>query len=72
MKVETDSEGRTWEIKKDTKSGKVYRYPTDISVLCPDYWVDIQQLNRRENERAGYPTQKPWAVQSQINQSQNY
>ena len=66
MKVETDSEGRTWQIKKDTKSGKVYRYPTDIGVLCPDYWVDIQQLNRSENERTGYPTQKPLALLDRI------
>ena len=66
MKVETDSEGRTWQVKKDAKSGKVYRYPTDLGILCPDWWVDIQQLNRSEKERTGYPTQKPLALLERI------
>ena len=66
MKVETDSEGRTWQVKKDAKSGKVYRYPTDLGVLCPDWWVGIQQLNRNQKERTGYPTQKPLALLDRI------
>ena len=66
MKVETDSEGRTWQVKKDAKSGKVYRYPTDVGVLCPDWWIGIQQLNRNEKERLGYPTQKPLALLDRI------
>ena len=66
MKVETDSEGHTWHVKKDAKSGKVYRYPTDLGVLCPDWWVGIQQLNRNQKERTGYPTQKPLALLDRI------
>ena len=66
MKVETDLEGRTWQVKKDAKSGKVYRYPTDVGVLCPDWWTGIQQLNRNEKERLGYPTQKPLALLDRI------
>ncbi|MYB96034.1 hypothetical protein F4054_06980 [Candidatus Poribacteria bacterium] len=66
MKVETDSEGRTWQVKKDAKSGKVYRYPTDLGVLCPDWWVGIQQLNRNQKERTGYPTQKPLVLLDRI------
>ena len=66
MKVETDSEGRTWQVKKDAKSGKVYRYPADLGVLCPDWWVGIQQLNRNQKERTGYPTQKPLALLDRI------
>ena len=66
MKVETDLEGRTWQVKKDAKSGKVYRYPTDVGVLCPDWWIGIQQLNRNEKERLGYPTQKPLALLDRI------
>ena len=66
MKVETDSEGHTWQVKRDKKSGKVYRYPTDLGILCPDWWVDIQQLNRSEKERTGYPTQKPLALLQRI------
>ena len=66
MKVETDSEGRTWQVKKDAKSGKVYRYSTDVGVLCLDWWTGIQQLNRNEKERLGYPTQKPLALLERI------
>ena len=66
MKVETDLEGRTWQVKKDAKSGKVYRYSTDVGVLCPDWWIGIQQLNRNEKERLGYPTQKPLTLLDRI------
>lgn len=66
MKVETDLEGCTWQVKKDAKSGKVYRYPTDLGVFCPDWWVGIQQLNRNQKERTGYPTQKPLALLDRI------
>ena len=66
MKVETDLEGRTWQVKKDAKSGKIYRYSTDVGVLCPDWWIGIQQLNRNEKERLGYPTQKPLALLDRI------
>ena len=41
MKIETDSEGREWQVKKDAKSGKIYRYPADMGVLCPDWWTGI-------------------------------
>ena len=66
MKVETDLEGRTWQVKKDAKSGKVYCYSTDVGVLCPDWWIGIQQLNRNEKERLGYPTQKPLTLLDRI------
>ena len=66
MKVETDSEGRTWQVKKDAKSGKVYRYSTDVGVLCPDWWIGIQQLNRNAKEKLGYPTQKPLALLERV------
>ena len=66
MKTETDSEGRIWQIKKDRKTGKVYKYSVDAGALCPDWWVDIHQLNRSEKERLGYPTQKPLALLNRI------
>ncbi len=66
MKVETDSSGMTWQTKKDTKSGKVYRYSTKTGVLCPDWWIGIQQLNYNQKERLGYPTQKPLALLERI------
>jgi site-specific DNA-methyltransferase (adenine-specific) len=66
MKIETDSEGGEWQVKKDAKSGKIYRYPADMGVLCPDWWTGIQQLNRNEKERLGYPTQKPLTLLERI------
>jgi DNA modification methylase len=59
MKVGTDGEGRPYQEKADRKSGKVYRYYLDEGTIPPDWWVGIQQLNREEAERLGYPTQKP-------------
>ena len=66
MKIETDSKGRDWQIKKDNKTGKVYRYAVSGGVLCPDWWIGIQQLNRSEKERVGYPTQKPLVLLDRI------
>jgi site-specific DNA-methyltransferase (adenine-specific) len=59
MKVRTDDEGRPYQEKIDKKSGKAYRYYFDEGAIPPDWWVGIQQLNREEAERLGYPTQKP-------------
>ena len=66
MKSEIDSEGREWQIKKDGKSGKIYRYAVDEGALCLDWWDGIQQLNRNEHERLGYPTQKPLLLLDRI------
>lgn len=57
MKVITDIDGVIWQEKTDKKTGKVYRYPLDK--VPEDYWTDIEQLNREDSERVGYPTQKP-------------
>jgi len=57
MKVIEDEDGITWQEKTDAKTGTVYRYPLDK--VTPDYWTDIEQLNREDAERLGYPTQKP-------------
>lgn len=66
MKIERDSDGREWQIKTDRKTGVVYRYPVDAGAFCPDWWVGIQQLNRNQKERLGYPTQKPLALLDRI------
>ncbi len=60
MKVEHDPLGRTWQTKRDPRSGKVYRYPLDK--VAEDWWTDIEQLNWEDGERLGYPTQKPEAL----------
>ena len=63
MKTITDEEGVIWQEKTDAKTGKVYRYPLDKVV--DDYW-NIEQLNREDAERLGYPTQKPEALLKRI------
>lgn len=50
-------DGNEWQQKIDRKSGKEYLYPLDK--VAPDYWTDIEQLNREDKERYHYPTQKP-------------
>lgn len=59
MRVKTDENGRQFQEKTDKKSGKVYRYYVDEGKIPEDYWTDIEQLNRGDIQRAGYPTQKP-------------
>ena len=66
MKIETDDDGNVWQIKTDSKTGKIYRYKMKDGVLCPDWWVGIQQLNRSEKERMGYDTQKPLTLLERI------
>ena len=66
MKVERDADGREWQVKTDARTGKVYRYSMDAGALCPDWWLGIQQLNRSDRQRLGYPTQKPLALYERI------
>lgn len=63
MKTIVDENGVTWQEKTDAKTGKIYRYPLDKVV--DDYW-NIEQLNREDAERLGYPTQKPEALLKRI------
>ena len=64
MKTITDEDGNIWQEKTDKKTGKVYRYPLDK--VPEDYWTDIEQLNREDAERVGYPTQKPGKLLARI------
>lgn len=66
MKIEVDSDGNEWQVKTDKKTGKVYRYKVSTGALCPDWWIDIQSLNREDSERTGYPTQKPLALYERV------
>jgi DNA modification methylase len=59
MKVRRDADGREYQEKIDSKSGKAYRYYLDEGKAPEDYWTDIEQLNWEDGERAGYATQKP-------------
>jgi len=66
MRIGVDDDGREYQEKTDRKSGKIYRYYLDEGAIPPDFWLDIQQLNREAAERLGYPTQKPVALLEQI------
>jgi adenine specific DNA methylase Mod len=59
MRAKTDADGREYQEKTDSKTGKVYRYYLDEGKIPEDYWTDIEQLNWEDSERLGYPTQKP-------------
>jgi site-specific DNA-methyltransferase (adenine-specific) len=66
MKIEYDENGNPVQVKIDKKTGKAYRYPVHQGKLPDDVWVGIQQLNREDAERQGYPTQKPEALLERI------
>ncbi|MBK9036922.1 MAG: site-specific DNA-methyltransferase [Myxococcales bacterium] len=59
MKVEHDEDGRPVQIKRDRKTGRVYRYPVADGKVPEDWWTDIETLNRADRERTGWPSQKP-------------
>ena len=59
MRAKVDGDGRAYQEKTDSKSGKVYRYYLDEGKIPEDYWNDIEQLNWEDSERISYPTQKP-------------
>jgi DNA modification methylase len=59
MKLTVDSDGNEWQVKRDGKTGKEYRYRVSAGKIPEDYWTDIETLNWETRERTGYPTQKP-------------
>jgi DNA modification methylase len=59
MKVETQADGSQVQVKRDRKTGKVYRYPLAAGKVPEDWWTDIETLNRSDRERTGWPSQKP-------------
>ncbi|GHV85482.1 hypothetical protein AGMMS50230_10900 [Spirochaetia bacterium] len=66
MRTKNDSNGREYQEKTDKKTGKIYKYYVDEGKIPEDYWTDIEQLNREDGERCGYPTQKPEAILNRI------
>jgi DNA modification methylase len=66
MKVERDEDGREVQVKRDRKTGKLYRYPVHAGKVPEDWWTDIETLNRGDGERTGWPTQKPEALLARI------
>lgn len=66
MRTNKDEHGRLYQEKTDKKTGKIYRYYVDEGTIPPDWWTNIQQLNREAAERLGYPTQKPKTLLERI------
>ncbi len=62
MKIERDDDGRAVQVKRDRKTGRLYRYPVHEGKVPEDWWTDIETLNRSDRERTGWPTQKPEAL----------
>src|SRR5262249_40391063 len=66
MRVVRDELGRPVQVKRDARTGKLYRYPVDAGKVPEDYWTGIETLNRGGRERTGWPTQKPEALLRRI------
>lgn len=66
MKLMIDENERQYQSKVDKKTGKEYVYYLDEGKIAEDYWLDINQLNRSDNQRNGYDTQKPKSLIERI------
>jgi site-specific DNA-methyltransferase (adenine-specific)/adenine-specific DNA-methyltransferase len=68
MKKHVDEDGRIYRTIKS--AGKVYAYYDDEPVIptdvWTDLWLDINNLQQKDPERIGYPTQKPEALLERI------
>lgn len=58
MRVVRDGEAMVQE-KTDRRTGRVYRYPVAAGKIPEDWWTDIETLNHSDQERVGWPSQKP-------------
>lgn len=66
MKVERDADGHAVQVKRDRRTGKLYRYPVADGKVPEDWWADIETLNRSDRERTGWPSQKPQRLLERI------
>jgi DNA modification methylase len=66
MRVVRGPDGEAVQEKTDRRTGRVYRYPVAAGKVPEDWWVDIETLNRDDEERTGWPTQKPERLLARI------
>ncbi len=59
MRLARDGDGQPVQEKTDPHTGKVYQYPLHAGKVPEDWWTDIETLNHSDEQRTGYPTQKP-------------
>lgn len=64
MKREVDERGRAF--RTITSGGKTYTYYDDAPVYPDDVWADVGQMQQRDPQRTGYPTQKPQSLLERI------
>ncbi len=69
-RIETDEDGRKYRLVYGTKNKqgetRYYKYYLDEGKIPEDWWVDINSLQASDQERLGYPTQKPIALLERI------
>ena len=69
-RLETDDDGRKYRLVYGTKNSKgdtrYYKYYLDKGKIPEDWWTDINSLQASDQERLGYPTQKPVALLERI------
>ncbi len=69
-RLETDETGRKYRLVYGTKDKqgktKYYKYYLDEGKIPEDWWTDINSLQASDQERLGYPTQKPLALLDRI------
>lgn len=64
LKREVDEHGRTF--RSIVSNGKRYIYYDDEPDYPDDVWTDVSQMQQKDPQRTGYPTQKPQALLDRI------
>ncbi len=57
-----DADGRRYRVRTNSNNGKTYKYYMDEGRGMNDWWTDCPALPQNDQERLGYPTQKPEAL----------
>jgi DNA modification methylase len=64
-RLETDETGRKYRLVWGTGRKKLYKYYLDEGKIPEDVW-EIPSIQSQDNERLGYPTQKPETLLERI------
>lgn len=64
MKRQVDEKGRSY--RSIQSGGKTYTYYDDEPSYPDDVWTDVSQMQQRDPQRTGYPTQKPQMLLDRI------
>lgn len=64
LKRHVDADGRTYRTIRS--GGKLYTYYDDEPAYPDDVWTDVSQMQQKDPQRSGYPTQKPQALTDRV------